>query len=102
MIAAGGEFAVIAKCFSVREDIVPDKTAGGIGQRIHAIDPASGRITAWPAGEGTLHIVRGDAGVRPIMAVGAEDAGAIRVVQQSKLADELVLVRRRALAENTQ
>ena len=39
---------------------------------------------------------------RSIVAVGAQDAAAIGVVQQRKIADELVLVGRDAFAENAQ
>ena len=97
-----GELAVVAQCLAVRDDIVPDEPGGRIGQRVHgAVGPAEG-IAAGEAGEGALHVIVGHGAVRPLMAVGAENARAIGVVEQDELTHHLVVVGRDLLAEDAE
>src|SRR5580704_4054584 len=98
MIFRPSEFAEIADGLAVRERVVPDKTGGRIRQRVAVILAAAARITARKSRELALHVIRRDAGVGPIVAVRAQRAAAISVVEQNKIAHELVLVWRHALA----
>ncbi len=87
------ELAEIADGFAVADGVVPNKTRRGIDERIAAA------VTARPAGEAALHVIRDHGGISPFMAIGAQDAAAVSVIQQHKIADELVFIRRHALAE---
>ena len=97
-----GEFAVVAQRLAVGEGVVPDEAGGRIGQRVHVVVFHAVRVAAREAGEGAFHVVGGEGGVGPLMAVGAEDAGAVGVVEQHELAGQLVLVGRDALAEDAE
>ena len=59
-------------------------------------------IAARKAGEALLHVVGGEGRIRPLVTVGAENAGAIGVVEQHEIARELVLVGRDPLAEDAE
>ena len=72
----------------MRQGIVPDETGRRIRERVC---PRCG-IAARPAGKFALHIIRSHAAVGPLMAVGAQNAATIGVVQQHKIMDELVFV----------
>ena len=98
-----GEFAEISDSFSVRERVVPDKARRRIRQRIlAAFAKSSRRIAAGPAGKFALDIIRSKGAVGPLMAVRAQNAATISIVQQAEITDELVLVRRHAPAKNAQ
>ena len=88
-----GEFAVIAKGFSVREGVVPDEPARGVGQGIHAAIRHAMHIAAGEAGEGALEVFVGHGAIGPLVAIGAADAGAVSVIEQHEFARQFVLVR---------
>ena len=78
--------------------VVPDETAAGIGHRVAA--PV--RIAPRPAAERFFDVVGDVRLVRPLVAVGAEHAAAIEVVEQHEIIDELVMVRRDIAAIDAQ
>ena len=86
----------------MREHVVPDEAARGVRDRVHIAVLHAVGIAAREAGERLLHVIRRDAGVRPLMAVRAEDAGAIRVIQQHEVAHHLVLIRGDVFAEDAE
>jgi len=69
------------------------KTGRRVSQRIVFVLAHAVGITARPAGEGFFEIVGPKRRGAPLVAVGAQDAAAIRVVEQHELADELVMIR---------
>jgi hypothetical protein len=72
----------------VGEDVVPDEAGGGVGEGVAA--PVG--IAAGEAAE-SFFDVAGDVGfVGPLVAVGAEDAAAVEVVEEDEFVDELVMV----------
>src|ERR1700678_3738087 len=100
-MARGGVFAKIAKGLPMGDGVVPDEARRGIGHGIVATPVgAAARITARPAGKGTLDIIVGQGAVRPLVPFGAHDAGAIGVIKKDKIADKFMLVRRDVFAEN--
>src|SRR5664280_1220040 len=87
----------------MRQGVVPDETGRRIRERVaSAFASAAAGIAARPAGKFALDIIRGEAAVGPLVAVRAQDAGAVGVVEQRKFTDELVLVRRHAFAKDAQ
>ena len=82
----------------MRQRIVPEEPAGGIGQRVAAVE----RIAAREAAERFFQVVGHIGFDGPLMAVGTEHAAAIEVVEQRELVDQLVMVRRHFLAEDAQ
>ena len=97
-----GEFAVVAQRLAVREDVVPNEARGRISQRVHAAIAHAVWITAGKTGERSLHVIGGHGAVGPLVAVGAEDAGTISIIQQDELTRQLMMVRRDLLAEDAQ
>ena len=90
------ELAVVAERLLAGQGVVPEEAAGGEGERVAALVG----IAAREAAERLLQVV-GDVGlVDPLMAVGAEHAAAIEVVEQRELAGQRVLVGRHLLAEH--
>src|ERR1039458_1723506 len=87
-----GEFAIVPQRLAVRDDIVPDETGGGIRQRVHAAVGHAMHVAAGKTGERSLQVIAGHGAVGPLVAVGAEDAGAVSVVEQDELTRYLVMV----------
>ena len=98
----GGELAVIAQGLAVLEGIVPDEARRRISQGIVLVFAHAVRVAARESGEGLLHVIGGEGRGGPLMSVGAQDSGAVRVVQQGKLAGNLVQVGGNFLAEDAQ
>src|SRR5580658_8087132 len=98
---SGGEFAEIGHGFAMGGGIIPNKTCGGIGQRVAAghTTAASG-VAAGPAGKFAFEIVGGDAAVHPIMPVRTQEGTAIGVVQEGEIANEFMFVGSDAFPEN--
>ena len=97
-----GELAVVPHRLAMREHVVPDEAARRVRDRVHIAVLHAVGIAAREAGERLLHVIRRDAGVRPLMPVRAEDAGAIRVIQQHEVAHHLVLIRGDVFAEDAE
>ena len=98
--ADGGphELAVIADRLVVRQNVVPEEAAGGVGQRV----AAGVGIAAREAAEGALQVVGHIGFGGPHMAVGAQYPAAIEVVQKHELVDEFVAIGRHLAAEDAQ
>src|ERR1700677_1782696 len=101
-VMSGGKFAEVGNVFAMFGGIIPNKARRRIGERITAgRAAATGRIAARPAGKFTFQIIRRDTAVGPVVAISAQDAATIGVIQQRKIADEFVFVGRDAFAKNT-
>ena len=80
------------------QDVVPEEAGWGVG---HGVAARVG-VAAREAAEGFFEVV-GDIGfVGPLVAVGAEDAAAVEVVEQHELFGQLVVVGRDLAAEDAQ
>src|SRR5688572_10742505 len=84
------------------EHVVPDEAAWRVSNGVYIRVLHTVRITARETSERFLHIIGRDAGVRPLMAVRAENDGAIGVIEQHELAHHFVLVRRDAFLEDAE
>jgi hypothetical protein len=73
--------------------LIPNKSRRGINQRIAAA------VTARPSGKPAFHIISCHGGVGPFMAIRAQNAAAIGIVQQHKFTNKLMLIRSHALTE---
>ena len=98
----GGELAVIAQGLAVLEGIVPDEARRRIRQGIVLVFAHAVRVAARESGEGLLHVIGGKGRGGPLMPVGAQNSGAVRIVQQGKVAGDLVQVGGDLLAEDAQ
>ena len=94
------ELPVIAQRLAVRDRVVPDKPGRRVGNCVGFVGAHAIRITARPACERFFQIIGAERGGGPLMAVGTEDAGAISIIEEGKLADHLVLIGSDPLAED--
>ena len=84
------------------QGVVPDEAARCVGQGVDLVRAHAVRVAPGPAGEGSLEVIGPEGCRRPLVAVGAQNAAAVGVVEKSELADELVLVGGDLLAEDAQ
>ena len=91
-----GELTEIADGIAVADGVIPNKAGRGINQGVATA------ITAGPTRKAALHIVRDHGGGGPFMAVGAQNAAAIGIIQKDEIVHELMLVGSDALAELAQ
>ena len=98
----GHELAVVADADAVLERVVPDEPGGRVGEGILAVFAHAVGITAGKAGETFFQVVGREGRRAPLVAIGAEDASAVGVIEQHEIAHELVLIGRDALAEDAE
>jgi len=96
------EFAVVPQRLAVLDGIVPNKTRRRIGQRIYFIIAHAVRIAPRESGERALDILVGHGAIGPLMAVGAQNPATVSIVEQNKLAHQLVEVRRDMLSKHAE
>ena len=82
----------------MRQHIVPQKSAGGIGKRVAPVEG----ITAGEAAKSFFDVARDVRFVGPLMAVGREDAAAVEVIEQHEVLGQLVLVGRHLFTVDAQ
>src|SRR5262249_34319378 len=90
------KLAVVSNRLPVRQGIVPEKSGGRIGKRVVAVIG----ITAHPAAKGSFQVIGYIGLVDPGMAVGAEYAAAVEIVEERKLTGESMLIRGNRFTEN--
>ena len=83
------ELAVVAEGLAVRQGVVPEEAARGVGQRVVAVVG----VAADEAAEVAFEVVGGVGLGRPGVAVGRKHARTIEVVEQDKLLRQGMLVR---------
>ena len=91
-----GEFAVVPEGLAVPQGVVPDEPGRGVGQGVDLVLSHAVRIASRPPGERPFEVVGAERRRRPLVAVGAQDAAAVGVVEEDELGGQLVLVRRHA------
>ncbi len=84
------------------EGAVPDEARRRPGQGIRLVAAHAVGITARKIGERSLQVIVGQGRRAPLMPVGAEDPGAVGVVQQHEIAGQLVLIGCDSPAEHAQ
>jgi len=87
-----GEFPEVPDGYTVTQGVVPDETAGGVGQGIGIVRPHAVGVAAGPPGKGSFEIIGPETRCGPLVSVCAQNAAAVGVVEEHEFPHHLMLV----------